>query len=224
MKTLTHKELQKYDKRIHFIHPINVVKDTFTLVGKVGAKVFLNSPKYDSNRDLFISSMFALGIRNFEKREWFINRGDNPPDVLLNAFSNRKIKEKPIDHIEMELIEIRPTVLNPSDAYDIVYKKKLTPTYRLSKESILLVFLNNSNGPSWCNELAEKMKGYEGIFSEIWTIYLYKVDPINSVTYAIRNVHPGDENELFFNLKKEISKGIVYQSPYFEKYGVKIKD
>lgn len=63
-------------------HPDLLLAEIFDLIGEVGSKDFLHSPKYGSERDLFIACLFVYGVRKLQKREWFRRRKREPIPLL----------------------------------------------------------------------------------------------------------------------------------------------
>jgi hypothetical protein len=220
MRRLTIDELTQFDTNTRFNHPNFEFRNIVDLIKKVGPKKFLESPQYDADRDMMIACMFAYAIRMLEKREWFLRRGDNPPDFEMVTTTSRKLKEKPIDFVQVEIVKVPVSFTSSNQAVEMIKKKKLS-NYVIGDDNILLIFINHPAGPMWSGEIGQKLEIDGKSFSQVWAIYILEANAADSFIYCVRCLKPGGEI-LKLSLRKEFMKGLIYPNEYIEKLGAKI--
>lgn len=221
MKKFKKEDLSKIDPHVVNSHPKLVLNEIFNLTDKIGAKKFLHGAGFQKEHDLLIGCFFAFYCRELQGREWFIQRISDPPDFELTAPTDRAIKEKPFDHAEIEIVEIPEHIKSLSDAIEIIKSRKIDRPYDLGNDTILLIFLNNSQGPNWSYGLGRFFQNSTDKYKEVFAIYLLKVDLQNSFTYEVKGIRPYGYSKVL-SLNDELKKELI-PHPLLEKFGVKIE-
>lgn len=214
--------VEEFNDEIKHKHPDLLLAEIFDLIEEVGSKNFLHSPKYDSERDLFIACLFVYGVRKLQKREWFIQRNDDPPDFEVVSPTDRPIRDHPVDHAGVELVEIPAHTKDFDEALRILNKKKLSKNYLVPRGCHLLIFFNHHLGPQWSGLLKAKLENSKDNFREVWAIYLLSVTLTDSFTYIVKNLRPSND-EVLVKLKEEAFKGILYTNSLTQKLIRKVK-
>jgi len=218
IRQLKQSELLKIDPNLRNDHPKSLLAEIF----KIEFKKLFYGTGFQKERDLFIGCLFAFYCRKLQNREWFIQRISDPPDFELTAPTNRKIKEKPFDHAQVEIVQITERVKSLSEAIEIIKTRKIERPYDLGRDVILLIFLNNPNGPNWSYGLADFFQQVNDKYSEIFAIYFLKGDTEDQFIYEVKSIRPQGSKETL-NLREELSKKPI-PHPLIDRFAAKINE
>jgi len=215
--------LNSVDPSLKNLHPRYQLREIFDLVGRIGAHKFLYGAGYNRERDLLIGCMFAFYSRRIQSREWFIQRISDPPDFSLTAAADRPFRERPFDHTEIEIVQISPHVSNYSGVIKTLVSTKLDISYSraVDKDTVLLIFINNSNGPHWSDLLEKFFRDSEDAFGQVFAIYLLVGNPNEPFVYEVKSLRPGGSKEVL-KLTEEVNSPLIWH-PYFEKFAAKVE-
>jgi|SRR3989344_437350 len=220
MKQIKKSEFEKYDPLTKSQHPDYVLSGLLKLILKIGTQKFLNGAGYNRDRDSFVSILFTYAIRKWSKREWFIQQISDPPDFYVISPTNRATKDKPIDCMGVEIIEIKAE--STDEAIVTVLQSKLK-NYAPGSGTALLVFLNNKNAirvgsqlSTWAVRNREKFNN----FSELYFLYLESFSSTTTWAYRVINIFKVWEQKCV--LSEEFKKGILFPHDLIDKYHFRI--
>ena len=100
-------EFEKIDSLVKSQHPDYILSELIKLIPEISSQKFLNGAGYNKERDSFVSILFTYAIRKWSQREWFIQQISDPPDFYIISPTNRAIKDKPMDRMGIEIVEIK---------------------------------------------------------------------------------------------------------------------
>lgn len=217
IRRITKEELSKIDPNLQIKHPKVVLAE----IVKIEPKKFLHGAAFQKERDLFIGCLFAFYCRKIQNREWLIRRISDPPDFDLTAVTDRPIKEKPFDYAEVEIVELTDRIKTLSEAIQIIKSRKIDRPYALNEGTKLLIFVNNTQGPNWSYGLGKFFRKSGDKYSEVFAIYLLKVDFVDSFIYEVKAIRPYGYKEIL-SLNDELKREIIWH-PLLKKFAVKVE-
>lgn len=220
LKSLTKEELDKLDPLIRHDHPRFVIQQIFQLIKSIGTREFLRSPKYGGERDKFIGSMFAFYVRKIQNREQYVQKPREFPDIEISAFSDRKIRERPLDNAHVEITSVPESAVTFDDALKTVKDSKLNKLYEKDKTLVLLIFINNKYAPSWIKQFSNYFLNSTDGFGEVYAIYLRDFNTVDAIVYEVVSLRPYGTIEVL-KLNEEMDKREI-QHPYIERFGRKL--
>ncbi len=221
MIEITRKEFESYSEFGKCEHPDQTMGELMKIIAKLGEK-FLHGAGLNKEREAFVAVLFVYAIRKHSKREWFIQQIQDPPDFYVISPTDRPLKEKPLDRLEVEIVEIRDN--NLDSAIKTLERTKLI-NYTPAFGTILLIFINSKIGIHVLKELnvwIVKNKNRFAIFSEVYILFLGKFTPETAMSYTLVNVFKIWAEPCA--LKEEFNKGILFPHPLIDKYKVKFTD
>lgn len=217
IRRITKEELLKIDPHLQIKHPKVVLAEIF----KIEAKKFLHGAGFQSERDLFIGCLFAFYCRKLQNREWLIQRISDPPDFNLTAVTDRPIKEKPFDYAEVEIVELTDRIKTLSEAIQIIKSRKIDRPYALNRGTVLLIFINSSQGPNWSYGFGKFFRNSGDKYSEVFAVYLLRSDSVASFIYEVKAIRPYGYKETL-SLNDELRRKMIWH-PLLEKFAVKVE-
>lgn len=223
MIKITQKEFEKRSPLEKSSHPDYMMGEVLKTVQRVGSGKFLQGAKFQKDRESFIACLFTYAVRKRLKREWYIQLiDDDPPDFRILAPSDRSIKEKPINVIGVEIVEMRESTLDL--ATKNLERTKLT-NYAPPSNTALLIFVNSEVLAQDLPALNLWIKNNLNKFSNFAKIYLLSLDKFstaNALEYTV--IDAIDIRIEKCVLKDEFGKGIIYPHPLLDKFKVEIID
>ncbi len=211
----------KHDPQLTHYHPSRVYREISDFIKERGAGALLHSAG-EANKKLkekFSVICLVLGWRKHFGVEWFIKDlvGD-PPDFELVTLTERKIRDKPFDHVLGELVTI-PNIKDSDDYLSYAYEtvtKKLDTKKAYVKETILLVFINSKHGP----ELSPKLSLFlsqQSKYPMIWSLYFLSVNKKDGFNYNIDQLYPKYE-PVNVSMKTELMRDIALDEELIKPY------
>lgn len=221
MREINKTEFDKHSDLGKSAHPDHIMGDLIHLIGKIGATKFLYGAGLNKERDSFVAVLFAYAVRKWSHREWYIQQIQDPPDFYISSPTDRPTKEKPIDRLGVEIVELRDETVEA--AISTLERTKLT-NYIPDKGTVLLIFINSKIGfgnlkdfSIWIARNQDKFKA----FSEIYILFLGQFTPETVLDYTLVNILKVWSQHIV--LKKEFGRGVLFMHPLLDKYGVKVK-
>jgi hypothetical protein len=202
-------------------HPDHIMGGLIDLIRKIGTKKFLHGSGLNKERDSFVAVLFTYAIRKWSHREWYIQQIQDPPDFHIISPTDRPTKEKPIDRLGVEIVELKDETVEV--AISTLERTKLT-NYAPGEGTVLLIFINSKIGlvnlkdfSIWIARNQDKFKA----FSEIYILFLSQFTPETALDYTLVNVLKVWSQHIV--LKEEFNKGVLFPHPLIDKFGVKVK-
>lgn len=220
MKDIKKRDFDKKPESTKSEHPDHLMKRLLDKMASIETKDFLTKAGLNQERELFIAVLFAYAIRKWSNREWFIQKGEDPPDFYVVSPTERKIKERPMDKIAVELVEMRTGILE--DAISCLERTKLT-NYCLESGTILLIFINATTSISTIEQLTiwiVRNREKFSVFSEIYILYIVSFSKEFAIVYNLVNILKVWHQDC--NLSEEFNRGIRFNHKLIEDYLVNI--
>ncbi len=222
MREISKTEFDNYSDFGKSAHPDHIMHGLIDLIGKIGTARFLHGAGLNKERDSFVAVLFTYAIRKWSHREWYIQQIQDPPDFHIISPTDRSTKEKPIDRLGVEIVELKDETLEA--VINTLERTKLT-NYAPEEGTVLLIFINSKIGlinlkdfSIWIAKNQDKFKA----FSEIYILFLSQFTLETAVDYTLVNVLKVWSQHVL--LKEEFNKGIVFTHPLLDKFGAKIKE
>lgn len=215
----------KVDPQLAHYHPSRWIQDTIETIKRVGVHDFVHSPKCQKDREKLSASVFAFGVRQIDQREWWLQQPKiDPPDFEMIAASDRSIKDQPIDHHQIEIVEIPLIFDQDSDRKEkalAVVQKKLSRVYSY-KDCALLIFINSSDARTIFSEIEAEVRNqtFPAGIQNIWAMYIIDQSPATAFVYELREITPNN-HVCQIAIKPEMAKGILYPHPIHQKLRLK---
>lgn len=222
MIEITRKEFERYSIMGKLFHPDQIMSGLIDIISEIGPTKFLRGAGFNKERDAFIGVLFCYAIRKWSQREWFIQQIQDPPDFYVISPTDRSIKERPVDRIGVELVEIMDESIDL--AISTLERTKLS-NYFPSEGTALLIFINSKISilnlkefSLWIVRNKEKFSS----FSEVYILFMGTSYQEIGMNYTLVNVLKAWSQCCI--LKDEFGNGVLFPHCLIDKYKIKFVD
>ncbi len=207
-------KLKIYFSPNHFFVQMNEV------INKKGYDSFIRKGKYKKLREMIVASYLALALKKISQKEYSIAIGESP-DVTIASLADRSWKEKPLELMQAEILEIMPherenwnSVLDDK-VISFAIDKKGNMRYGKKEEVGLIIGirLNRKENLELKDSLiksAVKNSEIKNIYGFIVVIIYFNV---GASKFTVHWIHPAGKNDKL-NVSVELHKEITLLNPY----------